>query len=133
MTIGARYDTMDPLYMESMARTLTAWRDILDCAAGSPHGHVRRASSVFPTGLIRFSRISWRAGSRFALPSASHQLASLPTRARYRSIPAMGSSYGACSRPGDLLVYGLIFMVPIAPFGSTASSGTRKRLVPLAF
>ena len=33
----------------------------------------------------------------------------------------------------DLLVYGMIFMVPIAPFGVLATSGTARGMVALAY
>jgi len=52
MTIGARYDTMDPRYMESMARMLPHGR-YLDCADGS-HMAMYDDQQRYFDGLIRF-------------------------------------------------------------------------------
>jgi proline iminopeptidase len=52
MTIGARYDTMDPRHMESMARALPNGR-YLDCPSGS-HLAMYDDQQVYFEGLIRF-------------------------------------------------------------------------------
>jgi proline iminopeptidase len=52
MTIGARYDTMDPRYMESMARVLAHGR-FLDCPNGS-HMAMYDDQQRYFDGLIRF-------------------------------------------------------------------------------
>lgn len=52
MTIGARHDTMDPRYMESMARTLPHGR-YLDCPEGS-HMAMYDDQQRYFDGLIRF-------------------------------------------------------------------------------
>jgi proline iminopeptidase len=52
MSIGARYDTMDPRYMESMSRTLAHGR-YLDCPDGS-HMAMYDDQQRYFDGLIRF-------------------------------------------------------------------------------
>jgi proline iminopeptidase len=52
MTIGARYDTMDPRHMESMARALPNGR-YLDCPSGS-HMAMYDDQQTYFDGLIRF-------------------------------------------------------------------------------
>jgi proline iminopeptidase len=52
MTIGARYDTMDPRHMESMARALPNGR-YLDCPNGS-HMAMYDDQQIYFDGLIRF-------------------------------------------------------------------------------
>jgi proline iminopeptidase len=52
MTIGARYDTMDPRYMQNMARSLPNGR-YLDCPSGS-HMAMYDDQQIYFDGLIRF-------------------------------------------------------------------------------
>jgi proline iminopeptidase len=52
MTVGARYDTMDPNHMKSMARALPNGR-YLDCPSGS-HMAMYDDQQVYFDGLIRF-------------------------------------------------------------------------------
>jgi proline iminopeptidase len=52
MTIGARYDTMDPRYMQNMARSLANGR-YLDCPSGS-HMAMYDDQRIYFDGLIRF-------------------------------------------------------------------------------
>jgi proline iminopeptidase len=61
MTIGARYDTMDPRYMQNMARSLPNGR-YLDCPNGS-HMAMYDDQQIYFDGLIRFMA---------AIDSASH-------------------------------------------------------------
>jgi proline iminopeptidase len=60
MTIGARYDTMDPRYMESMARSLPHGR-YLDCPNGS-HMAMYDDQQRYFDGLIGFLRDIDRGG-----------------------------------------------------------------------
>ena len=110
MTIGARHDTMDPKHMEAMARAVQHGL-YLYLPDGSHMSMFDDQDRSF-AGVIDFLRHRSAAMSR-TLPSSD--LSSW-----------LSAGTQTCVEYRDLVIYGLIFMVPIAPSLCSVLSGTTR-------